>query len=330
MPTKRMLSSGASSRGGLGGTMHGKFRDSTMRTPRPKSHRVDLDRVLEFLFPAGFQHPLVAGRLIAYGMYGPLDDNLCLHSGEKGMHVVQGYELNAMCDQFEKEDIMQVYISKNRPLASLNPAEKAEMLEGAHRSTKTTHGKLSSQMSNSQMPAFSQEQIVEMFKPLERDEDGLISFHDMQQEIVKFRHDRIRMLREMDIHGKIKDPPSWILIETDPQLKATKMREKYSIELSDEMKRTKNIANRKLGGPGRGRSLVSNYVAPPTMFIKNEGFTPNEAAGATNKLLSTRVYKMANLGPDMHDPGLVQNVYLMRQPAGRERKDVAPWAQIYK
>lgn len=63
--------------------MHGTFRDKTMTTPRPKSHRVNLDRVLEFLFPAGFQHPLVAGRLIAYGMYGPLDDNLCLHSGEK-------------------------------------------------------------------------------------------------------------------------------------------------------------------------------------------------------------------------------------------------------
>ena len=313
-----------------GGTMHGPFRDKTMNTPRPKSHRVDLDRVLEFLFPRGLQHPLVAGRLIAYGMYGPLDDNLCLHSGEKGMHVVQGYELDTMCDQFEKEDVMQVYMSANRQLASLSLSEKADLLEGAHRSTKTTRGKLPCQMSNSQMPAFNAEQIVELFARLERDEDGRISFHDMQQEIVRFRHDRIKMLREMDIHGKIKEPPSWILIETDPQLKAKKMREKYSIELSDEVKRTKKIANRKLGGPGRGRALVSNFVAPPTMFIKNEGFTPNEAAGYTNKMLSTRVYKMANLGPDMHNPGLVHNVYLMRTSAGKPRKDVAPWAQVYK
>lgn len=60
------------------------FRDKTMNTPRKKEVKVDIGRVLEFLFPPGLQHPLVAGRLIAYGMYGPLDDNLCLHSGEKG------------------------------------------------------------------------------------------------------------------------------------------------------------------------------------------------------------------------------------------------------
>ena len=246
------------------------------------------------------------------------------------MHVVQPFELDCMCDQFEKEDIMQVYISKSRPLASLSRVEKAEMLEGANRNTKTTKGKLASQMSNAQMPAFNQEQIVELFREVEKDEDGLMLFHEMQQQIVKFRYDRIKMLREMDIHGKIKEPPSWIMIETDPQQKAKKMKEKYSIGISEELKRTKSIANRKLGGPGRGRSLVTNYVAPPTMFIKNEGFTPNEAANNTTKLLSTRVYRLANLGPDINDAGLVQNVQLIRQPAGKARKDAAPWAQVYK
>ena len=63
---------------------------------------------------------------------------------------------------------MQVYISSDRPLASLSKVEKAEMLEGANRNTKTTKGKLASQMSNSQMPAFSQEQIVELFREVEK------------------------------------------------------------------------------------------------------------------------------------------------------------------
>ena len=248
-----------------------------MNTPRPKTAKVDLNRLLDFLFPPGLQHPLVAGRLVAFGMYGPLDDNLCLHSGEKGMHVVQPYELNCMCDQFEREDIMQVYISSNRPLASLSISEKAEMLEGANRYTKITKGKLQCQMNNKHMPAFNQEQIIELFRDLERDEDGLLNYHEMQRKIVLFRAERIRMLREIDIHGKIKDPqPSWIRIETDPQLKAKKMKEKYSVEVSEEMKRTRAIANRRLGGPGRGRPLVTKFVAPQTMFIKNEGFTPNE------------------------------------------------------
>ena len=113
-------------------------------------------------------------------MYGPLDEKLQLSSGEKGMHKVQGYELSAMCDQFEKEDITQVYINPNRPLATLSEAEKAEMLEGANRATKATRGKLSAQMNNSQMPAFTKEQIEELFQECERDEGGMLCFHDMQ------------------------------------------------------------------------------------------------------------------------------------------------------
>lgn len=296
-----------------------------MNTPRPISQKVDINELVEFLLPPKLQHPLVAGRLIAFGMYGPLDENLCLHSGEKGNHIVQSYELDTMCDQFEKEDILQVYISLNRPLASLSAYEKSELLVGANPKTKTTKGKLSYQMNNAEMPAFNAEQIVEIFRDCEKDADGLYTFHDMQQRVVSFREERIRMMRELDIHGKVKNPPSWILIETDPQLKAAKLREKYSVEESDEMKRTRAVANRKLGGPGRGRSLVSTFVDPETMFIKNEGCTPNELAQATNKLLSTRVFKMSEIGPDMNNPGLVQNIRLMRSSAGVERKNVAPW-----
>jgi len=313
----------------MNATFHKKkfrsFRDKTMNTPRPSNHRVDIKQLIKFLFPPGLQHPLVAGRLIAFGMYGPLDDNLRLHSGEKGNHVVQSYELDTMCDQFEKEDIYQVYITGNRSLATLSAVEKGEMLVGANPRTKTTKGKLTAQCNNAEMPAFNEEQIVEIFRELDTDEDGLYSFHDMQQRVVAFREERIRMLRELDIHGKVKNPPSWIMIETDPQLKAAKMREKYSVAESEEMKRTRAIANRKLGGPGRGRALVSGFVDPPSMFIKNEGYTPNELAGETNKLLSTRVYKMANIGPDMNDPGLVQNIRLMRTSAGVARENVAPW-----
>jgi len=309
-------------------TYRNKF--TSTNNPLPRSSKVLVSDLLEFLFPPGFQHPLVAGRLIAFGMYGPFDEQLRLSSGEKGMHKVQGYELDAMCDQFEREDIITVYISSNRPLAALSFEEKAEMLEGANRATKTTRGKLSQQMNNKQMPAFTREQIGELFSDLEEDEEGRKSFHEMQLRVVEFRADRIKMLREMDIHGKVKDPPSWILIETDPQLKAKTMRAKYAIEMDESTKKTGRVAKRKLGGPGLGRSLVSSYVAPPTMFIKGEGNTPNEAAAFTNRMLSSGVYKMSEIGPEMNNPGLTQNVFLERQTAGPARRDVAPWAANYK
>ena len=56
------------------------------------------------------------GRLIAFGMYGPLDENNCIRTGFKGSRVLAEYELEQMCLQLEKEDIVKVYLHKARDM----------------------------------------------------------------------------------------------------------------------------------------------------------------------------------------------------------------------
>jgi hypothetical protein len=72
--------------------------------------RVRIDDLIAFLFPENLQHPLVAGRLIVYGLYGPLDDQLRLRTGPKKRNVVSDWQLDLMCIQVEREDILCVYL----------------------------------------------------------------------------------------------------------------------------------------------------------------------------------------------------------------------------
>lgn len=106
-----------------------------------------MEDLLAFLFPEDLQHPLVAGRLIAFALYGPL----CKDSrGELGIpcrrpgfvdpkatartkptsrtqsatrdramqnslinvQIVPDWQLDAMCTQIEREDIINIYMHK--------------------------------------------------------------------------------------------------------------------------------------------------------------------------------------------------------------------------
>ena len=90
------------------------FGKSTSNVP---GDGVKIDDLVAFLFPENLQHPLVAGRLIVYGLYGPLDDQLRLRTGPKKRNVVSDWQLDLMCIQVEREDILCVYLH-----------EKAEMV----------------------------------------------------------------------------------------------------------------------------------------------------------------------------------------------------------
>ena len=50
---------------------------------------VDMTSLLRFIFPPELQHSLSTGRLIAFGQYGPLDDDAKLRCGYKGSHILQ-------------------------------------------------------------------------------------------------------------------------------------------------------------------------------------------------------------------------------------------------
>lgn len=75
---------------------------------RKRDGKVDVQELLEFIFPKSLQHPLSTGRLYAFALYGPLDSNSELRSGYNGQRVVSTWEIDTMCLQFEREDILQV------------------------------------------------------------------------------------------------------------------------------------------------------------------------------------------------------------------------------
>ena len=70
--------------------------------------RVDVDELLDFIFPKSMQHPLSTGRLYAFAAYGPLGENANIRAGHGGMRIVSPWEMDTMCLQFEREDILQV------------------------------------------------------------------------------------------------------------------------------------------------------------------------------------------------------------------------------
>ena len=78
------------------------------QVPKFDKFKVNIDMLMKFVFDPSLQWPLAAGRLFAFALYGPLsiDGHLC--TGPKGSHVVATWELDIMCMQIEKEDMLQV------------------------------------------------------------------------------------------------------------------------------------------------------------------------------------------------------------------------------
>ena len=91
--------------------------------PKKLDSKVDVQQLLDFIFPKSLQHPLSTGRLFAFAMYGPLDSNANLRSGHNGHRVVSTWEIDTMCLQFEREDLLQVgccLTGKSKIAADLN------------------------------------------------------------------------------------------------------------------------------------------------------------------------------------------------------------------
>ena len=134
---------------------------------------VDLEAVIRFVFPAELQHAMSTGRLLAFGFYGPLDVDAQLRSGHKGSHVVGRWELDTMCRQFEREDILQVYMHSGKSSSSLSEAEAEELLAQADSRLKVAKGK-------AMMRQVTPSEVRQLFDDLPRDAQGRLNFHDMQ------------------------------------------------------------------------------------------------------------------------------------------------------
>ncbi len=116
-----------------------------------------LDDLLAFVFPQTLQHPLATGRLFAFALYGPLNHNGNLSSGVRGNRIVADYELDQMCLQIEKEDIIQIYLHNPDDLSLLSVKEQDMIISQADAQLKKAKGK-------ALLPRLSKETVRSLFE----------------------------------------------------------------------------------------------------------------------------------------------------------------------
>jgi len=251
--------------------------DEPLSVPYDK-YQVEVERLMEFLFPKESQHPLVAGRLFAFGICGPLNENGQLPSGMGGKRVVMSYELDEMCMQFEREDILQIYLQNPRLMGLLSTKEQEAIIAQADGHLKREKGK-------AMLPRLTKEQIYELFEDLPRNAQGRVSFHDMQTAILDFRLERIKQYKLVypSIGGKKKPKEGE---DGLPNIGAL-----TSMLQSTSLKRS-NLTGKKK--PAR-KAHVSDIVACPTMFQKNKGLTNSDIVQTTTKYLSKFAYKISDI-----------------------------------
>jgi saccharopepsin len=141
------------------------------------SDKVSLEQLLKFLFPPKVQHPLSTGRLFVFALYGPLDRDSKLRAGYMNQHVVTSHELDTMANTISREDILSVYAGQG-----LAPEEEEEILAQADGAMKF-------------IPQYVTDDVERILKLVPRDEDGLMSFHDMQGAISKARAKHVKRLK---------------------------------------------------------------------------------------------------------------------------------------
>jgi hypothetical protein len=117
----------------------------------------DLNALLNFIFPEKLQHPLTNARLFIFGLYGPLDERGQLRSGKGGKHVIMEYELDQMCQQIEREDVIQIYMHRPRDMATLSTSEQDAIINQADNHLKKAKGK-------AMLPQMSRQEIIELFR----------------------------------------------------------------------------------------------------------------------------------------------------------------------
>lgn len=124
---------------------------------KPKGKfQVDVNDVIDFIFPEMLQHPLAAGRLFSYGMYGPLDENNDMRTGPRGVHRTSVWELDQMCMQVERDDIMAIYMKKRCDIGLLSIEEQESIITQADPKLKRAVGK-------SMLPQITKQDVYGIF-----------------------------------------------------------------------------------------------------------------------------------------------------------------------
>jgi hypothetical protein len=85
-PFKRISATDdTSARSGISSIQLDELR-ATVREASKRAQLVDLEDLVKFVFPSELQHAMSTGRMLAFGLYGPLDGDARLRSGHKVCH----------------------------------------------------------------------------------------------------------------------------------------------------------------------------------------------------------------------------------------------------
>lgn len=203
-----------------------------------------------------------------------------------------------MCRQFEREDILSIYLHKGQSFSSLSEEAAQEILLQADPHLKSARGK-------SGMRQITSPEVEDLFSDLRTDDRGRYNFHDMQKRILKYR-------QEVISRNKVVFP------EREGGGRAgrrTQKRRSAALALAQTMAaQTMTEAGSGPSGQRRRTKALSGDVAPRTIFEKDAGFNDTEIAMRTTKLLSTRAYQISDPSDGSKAAALTSNVVLVREP----------------
>jgi hypothetical protein len=246
--------------------------DATIQYDRFK---IDLDNLMEnFFFPRQYQHPLAAARMIIFGENGPLDEKGLLRTGFKGNRVVLDYELEAMCDQVEKDDVTSIYLHRQRDLGMLSSAQQLSIITQADAHLKRAKGR-------ALLPRLTKEELYSIFDDVPRDGNGLMSFHEMQKTIAAWRDFRIRDYKRVfpSLGGVVEE----------------------------------GFAPRRTGTCRKKQGkYVTTEVAPRTMFLRNEGRNNADQIKHTSKMMARYNFQINEIDYQGDTTHLTTNCKLLR------------------
>jgi len=237
---------------------------------------VHIDDLLSFCFPRSEQHPASTGRLLVYGEFGPLDERGEIHCGLKGEHSLNKNEIETMARYIDASDLLYIYVGNS----ILSDEEEVEVIKQADPRLRGEK-------------QLSRDQVVALFEDLDVDEDGCLSFHEVQQTTFRFREERIQRWKRMaanSVHKNVK-------------LSKKELEERARHE--------------------RALKIASHLVQQPEPKID-----ANDSFLQTSKLLHRHSFKIC-LMEEKNAPSLVQNVRILRNEASAAVKyGAVPWKNI--
>ena len=270
--------------------------------------KVNLDVLMKFVFDPELQWPLAAGRLFAFSLYGPLNIEGQLCTGPKGNHRLATWELDQMCMQIEKEDMLQIYLHKGSTFPSLSSAEQEAIIAQADAHLKRAKGK-------AMLPRLTPEDVLGILEHLPRNSDDTISFHEAQIAIEEYRKERIKQYKLVypSLTKKKDAEHSSTTNNTNTNITNTN---NSTMTLSNTNSLTSttssSIHNKSLKSNQKLPRFVSEAVAPRTMFLAKTGASNSDIIETTNKYLHVHAYKISTLDT-ANSPSMTANVRLLRE-----------------